>query len=219
MRSLCGARRFCVAVPLPLSIDQPMAMSLLAARSIDPWSIVPQDFDFGQYQPQKAQRTQPGPALPKEEQSVKNLLQDKAKVELPQRLYLTAYSCKFGTRLSGMRHGPALQEYVSLFRDRFNRASLPRITLPCDGSRPFVCPDRLLPCPHGLVIPALRLLGEEFAQVKPEDLTEVQKEILSIWKEGLPVEWYVTTSYINYVIYQESASMQADRKTQVQDLS
>lgn len=191
--------------------------AMLAARAVDPWAIVPKTFDFKSYTPQKSQRTSAGSTAAKsEEKAVQNLLAERVKEALPGRIYLSAYSCNFGSRLSGMRCGPALVEFTEIFRHNFLRASLPRLVLPCNGNGtlPFVAPDGLLPNPAGLCVSAIRILGEEFSQMETSKLTPAQLDLLQCYNEGLEVEWYPTDSFMGWVILQEASMQQSERRTQ-----
>jgi hypothetical protein len=97
-----------------------------------------------------------------------------------------------------MRQGPVAQEFVSLFRNDFNVAAMPRFLLPCNMSQtqPFVAPDGFLPCPCGLVVTAIRIVGEELKTLDAATLSPAQKDLLDVFENGIRVEWRPTDSFI-----------------------
>ena len=183
------------------------SQSLLEARCLDPWCVTPKAFPWSAYKGGKKRRVN------QEEQAVANLT---AEEKLPKVVHCSALSCSYGTRLSGMREGAAVAEFVDVFRTQFNKAALPRFYLACnmEQTQPFVAPDGLLPCPAGLVVTAIRILGEEFKSLDAAALSPAQKDLLCIFETGLDVEWWPTESFIQYVIFQEGAAQQSERRTQ-----
>lgn len=178
-------------------------------RAYDPALVRPGNFDFGLHigDNKKPKKTEQGVPV------------DPMKL-LPSVLHLSAFSNEFGTRLAG-NQTPQARFFAQTFDREFKFELVPRIVLPHQKGKPFICKDGLLPNPHWSTITALKALHQvqqEASKSKKEAGSEEEPGVAGmrrIWTEGLAVEWVECDTFTHWIINQEAAALRSDVKVQV----
>ena len=115
--------------------------------SFDPDLIMPKDVDFAAW-------------VPDEQSGKVSKREGKGEKQLAKRLSLNAFSTSIGWRPTGLNVGQA-RLFIERFPSEFRLGAMAKIVLPCQGGRPFVCPDGRLPCPFLSTCNALRLIEKK----------------------------------------------------------